>query len=162
MSVFSSIESPLAERELVLVRESDVPAARFFAAWTSAETYPIWFCPKPWYVSDVKLDVRPGGSSSMFICGPNGEKFPNGGLYLEIVPNEKIVFTDAFTGDWEPNPNFMFTGILTFETLPNGRTRYTARARHWTKEGSEKHASMGFHDGWGKVFEQLEAFCQSA
>ncbi len=147
--------SPLSERELVFTRETHVPREKLFAGWTTAELYPQWFCPKPWYVTDVQLDVRPGGASSMVICGPNGERIPNRGVYLEIVPNEKIVFTDVFFGDWEPNPNFMFVGILTFEALPDGGTRYTARVRHWTKEACENHAAMGFHDGWNKAFDQL-------
>jgi len=150
-----SDSSPLAERELILVRETDLPREKLYLGWTTAELLPKWFCPKPWYVSDVALDVRPGGSSRMTMCGPDGERFPNQGLYLEVVPNEKLVFTDAYTTDWEPNPNPFFTGIITFETLPDGRTRYTARARHWTKENCEKHAAMGFEQGWSAAFDQL-------
>jgi uncharacterized protein YndB with AHSA1/START domain len=44
---------------------------------------------------------------------------------------------------------------LTFEALPAGCARYTARALHWTVEAREKHEAMGFLDGWGKAFEQL-------
>ena len=150
--------SPISERELVIVRETHVPREKLFAAWNNGATYPEWFCPKPWYVSDVKLDVRVGGGSEMMFNGPNGEKFPNKGIYLEIVPNEKIVFTDAFSAGWEPNPNLMFVAILTFEKLPNGGTRYTARARHWTKESRDKHAAMGFEQGCGIVFDQLVKF----
>jgi uncharacterized protein YndB with AHSA1/START domain len=152
----SSTPSPLSERELVITRISRVSPEKLFAGWTDAEAYPKWFCPRPWYVSDVQLDVRPGGYNSMTICGPNGERFPNRGVYLEVIPNEKLVFTDCFLADWEPNPDFMFVGILTFERLPDGGTRYTARARHWTKEATEKHAAMGFHDGWNIAFDQLE------
>lgn len=148
-------ESPLSERELVLVRETDVPREKLYAGWTTASLYPQWFCPKPWTVTDVELDVRPGGFNRMTMCGPDGERFPNQGVYLEVVPDEKIVFTDAYFANWEPNPNLFFTAIVTFETLPNGKTRYTARAMHWTKENCEKHAAMGFHDGWGKAFDQL-------
>jgi uncharacterized protein YndB with AHSA1/START domain len=147
--------SPLSERELILVRETDVPREKLYRGWTTAELLPKWFCPKPWYVSDVELDVRTGGSSSMTMCGPDGERFPNNGVYLEVVPNEKLVFTDAYTADWDPNPNPFFTGIITFETLPEGRTRYTARVRHWTKENCEKHAAMGFEQGWSAAFDQL-------
>lgn len=157
MSHSNNDPSPLSERELVLVRETHVPREKLFAGWTNAELYNQWFCPKPWYVSDVKIDFRAGGSSEMVMNGPNGEKFPNKGVYLEIIPNEKLVFTDAFVGDWEPNPNFMFVGIITFEALPNGGTRYTARVRHWTKEACEKHAAMGFEQGWGIAFDQLVA-----
>ena len=155
MSLLAPIESPLSERELVLVLETDVPREKLYAGWTTANLYPQWFCPKPWYVTDVELDVRPGGSSRMTMCGPDGERFPNQGVYLEVVPNEKLVFTDAYFANWEPNPTPFFTGIVTFETLPSGKTRYTARARHWTKENSDKHAAMGFHEGWTKAFEQL-------
>ncbi len=147
--------SPLSERELVLVRETDVPREKLFAGWTTAELYPKWFCPKPWHVTDVELDVRTGGASRMTMCGPDGERFPNEGVYLEVVPNEKIVFTDAFTAGWEPKPEPFFTGIVTFEVLPSGGTRYTARARHWTRENCEKHAAMGFEPGWSAAFDQL-------
>jgi uncharacterized protein YndB with AHSA1/START domain len=141
--------------ELIITRETLVPREKLYAGWSNPELYPKWFCPKPWYVSDVKLDLRAGGSSEMVFHGPNGETFPNQGIYLEVIPNEKLVFTDAFTAGWQPNENFMFVGILTFVPLPNGGTRYTARARHWTKEAMEKHAAMGFVEGWNKAFDQL-------
>lgn len=141
--------------ELSITRETYVSPEKLYAGWTTAELYPKWFCPRPWYVSDVKMDLRPGGSSEMIFHGPNGETFSNEGIYLEIVPNEKLVFTDAFTRGWQPNPNFMFVAILTFEKLPDGGTRYTARARHWTQEAMEKHSAMGFVDGWNKAFDQL-------
>ena len=153
--------SPLSERELVLVRETHVPREKLYAGWTTAELLPKWFCPKPWYVSDVKLDLRPGGTSEMIFHGPNGESFPNKGVYLELIPNDKIVFTSAFQADWEPLPqtdiatDFMFVGKVLFEPLPNGGTRYTARVVHWTKDACEKHKAMGFEQGWGIAFDQL-------
>ena len=91
----------------------------------------------------------------MMFNGPNGEKFPNKGVFLEIVPNEKIVFTDCFHAGWVPNPGFMFVACVTFEALPGGGTRYTARVRHWTLEAREKHAAMGFEQGWSIAFDQL-------
>jgi uncharacterized protein YndB with AHSA1/START domain len=153
--------SPLSERQLVLVRETHVPREKLYSGWTTPELLPKWFCPKPWYVSDVKLDLRPGGTSEMIFHGPNGESFPNKGVYLELVPNEKIVFTSAFQADWEPVPqtdvatDFMFVGKVLFEPLPNGGTRYTARVVHWTKEACKKHKAMGFEQGWGIAFDQL-------
>ncbi len=141
--------------ELTIVRETHVPRAKLFAAWINPDLYPRWFCPKPWYVSDVTIDPRPGGASEMTFNGPDGESFPSRGVYLEVVPDEKIVFTDAFTASWEPNPEFLFVAIVTFETLPGGGARYTARARHWTREAMERHAAMGFEEGWNKVFDQL-------
>ena len=105
----------------------------------------------------VSLDLRPGGASRMTFHGPNGESFPNDGVYLELVPDRKIVFTDAFGEGWIPQGKPMFVGEITFEDAGNGETLYTARARHWTPEAAKKHVEMGFHQGWGICAEQLEA-----
>jgi uncharacterized protein YndB with AHSA1/START domain len=148
-------ESPISERELVLVRETHVSPEKLYHGWTTPELYPKWFCPKPWYVSDVKMDLRPGGAGEKTFNGPNGEKFVNKGVYLEVIPNEKLVFTDAFHAGWEPNPDFSFVTTITLEALPSGGTRYTARIRHWNKESCVKHAAMDFEKGWGTAFDQL-------
>jgi len=155
MPLPTPIDSPLSERELVLVRETDVPREKLYAGWTQPELLVRWFTPKPWVTTSCEIDLRVGGTCRTTMRGPDGAEFPNVGVYLEIVPNEKLVFTDAYGAGWEPNPNHFFTAVLTFETLPDGRTRYTARARHWSKEACEKHAGMGFMEGWGKAFDQL-------
>ena len=54
-----------------------------------------WFAPKPWTVSDCEMDLRPGGIFRFVLRSPEGEEFPNVGCYLEIVPNERLVWTDA-------------------------------------------------------------------
>ncbi len=104
----------------------------------------------------VDTDVRPGGASYIVMQGPDGTQMPNRGVYLEVIPNRKIVFTDAYTSAWVPSGKPFFTGIITFED-EGGKTRYTARALHWTAEDSAAHEAMGFHEGWGKVAEQMAA-----
>lgn len=146
--------------ELRITRDTPISAEKLYASWTTAELLPEWFCPKPWYVKDVVLDVRAGGASSMIICGPEGEQMPNKGVYLEVVPDRKLVFTDCFHADWQPNPGFMFVAIITFDPLPQGGTRYTAIARHWTQEACDNHAAMGFEPGWNKAFDQLVELCE--
>ena len=81
---------------------------------------------------------------------------PNRGVYLEVVPNQRLVFTDAYTQAWEPSPKPFMTVILTFENH-EGKTRYTAVARHWTVADREAHEQMGFHQGWGICTDQLAA-----
>jgi len=85
---------------------------------------------------------------------PEGNEFPNRGVFLEVVKNQRLVFTDAFTKAWDPSPKPFMTVILTFEDL-GGRTRYTARVRHWTDADREAHEKMGFHVGWAMCAEQL-------
>lgn len=113
-----------------------------------------WFAPKPWTTPRVETDVRPGGASLVVMRGPDGNEFPNAGVYLEVVPNARLVFTDAFTRAWEPSAKPFMTVIPTFEDL-GGRTRYTARVKHWTDADREAHEKMGFHGGWALCTEQL-------
>ena len=100
--------------------------------------------------------MRPGGASLIVMRGPDGVDLPNPGVYLEVVENERLVFTDAYTSAWEPSAKPFMTAVLTFEE-EDGKTRYTARARHWTVEDREAHEKMGFHEGWGLCTDQLEA-----
>ena len=86
--------------------------------------------------------------------GPDGSEFTSRGVYLELVENARIVFTDAYGCAWEPAEKPFFTGIITF-TPEDGGTRYTALARHWTAEDRAAHEAMGFHDGWGRCADQL-------
>ena len=145
--------------ELTLTRLIDAPRANLFRCWTDPELIPIWFCPPPWGVSKAEVDLRAGGSSLIVMHGPEGQEMPNRGVYLEVVPNEKLVFTDAFTKAWEPSEKPFMTGVLTFED-EGGKTRYTATVRHWTAEDKAQHEAMGFHEGWGIATDQLEALAK--
>jgi len=144
-----------ADRELVLERIIDAPAEKLYRCWTTPELMEQWFCPKPWKVTNVRTDVRTGGNTYLEMHGPNGEVMPQPGVYLEVVPNQKIVFTDAFTETWQPSAKPFMVAIITFEDLGGGKTRYRAVARHWSVEDKETHEKMGFHEGWGIVAGQL-------
>lgn len=149
-------QTPIAERELVLTRMIPVPPARVFEAWTRPELMKQWFAPKPWTTPVVEVDLRVGGANLIVMRGPDGTEFPNRGVYLEIVQNEKLVFTDAYVKAWEPSNKPFMTVTLTFEDV-GGQTRYTARVQHWSAADREMHEKMGFHQGWGICADQLAA-----
>jgi uncharacterized protein YndB with AHSA1/START domain len=148
--------APVAERELVLTRLIDAPREKLYRAWTDPELLKQWFAPLPWTTPHAELDVRPGGANFIVMRGPDGGDMPNRGVYLDVVPNERLVFTDAYVRAWEPSGKPFMTVILTFED-EGGKTRYTARVRHWTVEDREAHETMGFHEGWGRCADQLAA-----
>ena len=77
------------------------------------------------------------------------------GCFLEVIENERIVFTDVLQGGWRPNEESFFSAIITLEEHPEG-TSYTATAMHKNGEDCQKHAEMGFMDGWGTAIGQLE------
>ena len=146
--------APNTDRELVLTRLIDAPREKLFRAWTEPELLKRWFAPKPWTITRAEIDLRPGGASLIVMRSPEGEEFPNPGVVLEVVKNERIVMTDAYTKAWEPSGKPFMTAIVTFED-EGGKTRYTARARHWTVADREGHEKMGFHEGWGQCADQL-------
>ncbi len=146
--------------ELKLTRLIDVPRHAIWRCWTEPELIKQWFTPRPWTTPVVEVDVRPGGASHMIFRGPEGEEFPNDGVYLEVVPDQRLVFTDAFRAGWVPSAKPFMTGIIALDD-EGGKTRYTAMARHWTAEDKANHEQMGFHEGWGKATDQLEALART-
>src|SRR4051794_26565493 len=148
--------APNSDRELVLTRIIDAPREKLFRAWTDPELLKQWFAPLPYTTPHAEMEVRPGGSSLIVMRGPDGNEFPNRGIYLEIVENERLVFTDAYTAAWEPSDKPFMTVIITFADEEGG-TRYTALVRHWSAADRETHEKMGFHQGWGIAPDQLAA-----
>jgi uncharacterized protein YndB with AHSA1/START domain len=149
--------APTNDRDLALVRVIDAPAETLFRAWTDPELLKQWFAPLPYTTPVAELDVRPGGATMIVMRGPDGVDMPNGGVFLEVVKNQKLVFTDAYTKAWEPSEKPFMTVIVTFEAMADGKTLYTARVRHWTVADREAHEQMGFHEGWGICTDQLAA-----
>jgi uncharacterized protein YndB with AHSA1/START domain len=151
-----------AEHELVLTRLIDAPAEKLYRCWTEPGLLKQWFAPTPYTTPVAEVDLRVGGANRMVMQSPDGQEIPCPGTYLEVVPNRKLVFTDAYTGDWLPRTDgkpFM-TAIITFED-EDGKTRYTARVRHWSAEDKAAHEEMGFHAGWGQCADQLAALAKT-
>jgi uncharacterized protein YndB with AHSA1/START domain len=134
--------------------------ARVDVVWKIAtERWEEWSCPKPWTVEIVEQDWRAGGRSAVVMRGPNGEEMPHEGVFLEVTPGKRLVFTDAFAAGWQPRGPFM-VGTMEFAD-EGGKTRYTASARHWTREAYEQHKAMGFEQGWAVVAGQLAALAEA-
>lgn len=150
----SAATLPPHELDLVLTRLIDAPADTLYRCWTDAALLPRWFVPAPWAVARAELDVRVGGRSLIVMRSPEGQEIPSEGVYLELIPGRRIVFTDAYSAGWVPSPKPFMTGTISFD--PEGsQTRYTARVRHWRAEDKAAHEAMGFEAGWGICADQL-------
>ena len=150
------------ERELVLTRLIDAPREALYRCWTEPALLKQWFAPAPLTTPLAELDVRPGGETLIVMRMPDGQEMPNRGVYLEVIPNRKLVFTDAYAAGWAPSAGHPFmTVIVTFEDAGPGQTRYTATVRHFTVEGRRQHEQMGFHAGWGQCADQLAALAKA-
>jgi uncharacterized protein YndB with AHSA1/START domain len=151
---------PDPKLDLVLERTLDVPRELVWTAWTTPSHIPHWFVPKPWTIIDCEIDLRPGGIFRTVMRSPEGQEFPNVGCFLEIVPNERLIWTDTLLPGYRPAEKPFFTAILTLEPQGSG-TRYTAIALHRDAETRKKHEEMGFQEGWGTVVNQMVEYIKS-
>lgn len=152
--------------DLSFTRVVDVPRALVWRAWTEPDLLKPWFCPLPWKTVDCEIDLRPGGIFRTTMQSPEGRAFPNLGCYLEVVPNTKLVWTNALLPGFRPSlatatcgaddEGFMFTAMIELADHQQG-TQYTATVIHADEAGSKKHAAMGFEEGWGTALDQLVA-----
>src|SRR4051812_21179109 len=109
----ASRPTPTSDRELVLTRMINAPRAKVYEAWTNPTLLKQWFAPLPYTTPVAELDVRVGGGNLIVMRGPDGQDMPNRGVYLEVVKNERLVFTDAYTKAWDPSEKPFMTVILT-------------------------------------------------
>jgi uncharacterized protein YndB with AHSA1/START domain len=154
---------PDPKLDLVLERLVDVSPHLVWAAWTTPEYVKKWFTPAPWQTVECEIDLRPGGVFRTAMRSPEGQELSLTGCFLEVVENEKLVWTAALKPGYRPQKaGFapLFTAVILLE--PHGAgTKYTAIAIHGDEEDTKRHASMGFHDGWGKALDQLVALAKT-
>ena len=155
------------ELDLQFERIVDVPCEKIWAAWTTPKLLMPWFCPLPWKTIACEIDLRAGGIFRTVMQSQEGQQFPNSGCYLEVIPNEKLVWTNAMEPGFRPakqavaNPDhpseeFMMTATILLEPVASG-TKYTAHVMHANKEARIQHEQMGFKEGWGTCLDQLVA-----
>src|SRR5262249_60198182 len=93
---------PDPKLDLVMERVVDAPAHLVWEAWTRPEHLKKWFCPLPWKTTDCEIDLRPGGLFRTVMRGPEGQEIRNLGCYLEVIENQKLVFTSALGPGYRP------------------------------------------------------------
>lgn len=146
--------------DLKLERTVAAPRALLWECWTKPEHIKHFFVPRPHLVTECEIDLRVGGRFNT-VFNVEGNEMKNEGVYLEVVPEEMLVFTDAYSEGWKPSENPFMTAIIRFEDTADGGTKYTAIARHRTPDARQSHEDMGFFSGWGTVVDQLEVYAKS-
>ncbi len=150
-------------RDLTLRLTIAAPRHLVWRCWTEGPLLEQWFTPAPWTTPKAIVDARTGGKSLIVMRSPDGTEVENHGIYLEVVPEERLVFTDAYRDSetWTPGDKPFLTAVITFADDGAGRTIYDARVRHWTLEDRKTHAEMGFEPGWTAAARQLEALAKT-
>jgi len=152
------------ELDLVLERTLNAPRDLVWRAWTDPALLKQWFAPRPYMISELDLDLRPGGIFRIRMTGTDGfdTGHGNAGCVLEVVDGEKLSWTSALGPEYRPAEmgegceSFPMTAIVTLADAGNGKTLYRAVALHKDKADRDQDEAMGFQDGWGTCAAQLE------
>jgi uncharacterized protein YndB with AHSA1/START domain len=145
----------MTEKDLTISRVIRAPRSVVWKAWKEPEHFVKWWAPAPVVTTSNKHEFFTGGGFDTTMQLGDGTVMNEGeGCFLEVVENERIVFTDALQGGWRPNEEAFFSAIITLQDHLEG-TLYTATALHKNNEDRQMHAEMGFVDGWGAALTQL-------
>jgi len=139
-------------RELTISRVYDAPARLLFQAWSEAEHISRWFGPVGWPITLCEMDFRVGGRWRFAMTGESGvQNTPFGGEYLEIEPNRKIVFDNAFE---EPGSEKMVMTV-TFDEDAVGRTAVRLHTLFGSIAQYKDYTGQGFVEGTNSGLDQL-------
>ncbi len=142
-----------SDREICLTRLFDAPRHLVFEALTKAEHIKRWWgCLGEGYSVPVcEVDLRPGGAWRFVNQTPDGQHAAFYGVYREITPPERLVFTEIF----EPFPDVesVVTSVLSEE---NGKTRMTVTAAYPSKDVRDGVIASGMEGGAALSYDRLE------
>lgn len=145
---------PLAEREITITRTFDAPRKLVFSMWTDAKHLASWWGPHGWTNPKCEADPRPGGKILIHMQGPDGTTHPMGGVFDEITPHERIVFTSFV----EMNGKRILESrnTLTFEDAGR-KTKITLQASAEGYADFAERMLAGMEAGWSQSLDKLAA-----
>lgn len=147
---------------LSIERRISAPRSVVWRCWTEPGLLRQWYCPKPWRVTEAEIDLKPGGRMNVAMGGPDGEAIAVKGCLLAVETERRLVFTDAFTEGYMPQPDSFMTGVVEFEDAEGGSaTAMRWSARHATEDAVKRHLDMGFEAGWNAAADQLDELAAS-
>lgn len=146
---------PVTSKAITLTRFVNAPPELVFAVWTQAEHLKHWFGPACFTTPEAEVDLRVGGRFRIVMRGPDGQDYPCGGEYREIVPGRKLVFTNnAFALDGTQ----LLEGLtsVTFEAEKDG-TRVTVETRATGLQPGTDAMLNGMDQGWNETLDKMAA-----
>ena len=140
-----------ADEQILITREFDAPKHLVYEAWTTPELVKRWWSANRGEMTIAEIDLRVGGRWRYVMVTDGGFEVAFHGEYREIVPNERIVSTEAYEG----MPEAEAVNTLTF-TEVDGRTTLTILVQQTSKEDRDAHINSGMEAGMQEAMDLLE------
>ena len=154
----SAVVTLPADTQILITREFDAPRDLVWRAWTTPQLIERWWAGKRGEVQSVEVDLRVGGKWRYVMVSNEGLEVAFHGEYREIVPNERLVYTEVYEdpeGMWRQDPDFRAVDTVTFAEA-DGRTTVTDLVEHTKKEHRDMHIESGMEDGLQEAMDALE------
>ena len=151
----SAVVTLPADRQILITREFDAPKQLVYEAFTTPELVKRWWSARRGRMTVAEIDLRVGGRwRYAMIAESTGEEVAFHGEYREIVPNERIVSTEAYEGIPDADEHAALNTMTLTEV--DGRTTMTLLVEHPTQEGRDMHVNSGMEDGLQDALDDLE------
>ncbi|HVW13921.1 MAG TPA: SRPBCC domain-containing protein [Mucilaginibacter sp.] len=170
MRIVNDAEIEVQDREFVITRTFNAPKELVFKVWTEPEHIKNWWAPKPFTASRCEIDLREGGEYAYTMRSAEGQELPPyQGKFIEIVPNEKIVYSiDAFhqAEIWKARighrvgPEVDFSTLQSFVTVKfedagDNTTRLTFTQRLFNNDVRDAIVDSGAVEGWTSILQNF-------
>ena len=139
------------DTQILITREFDAPKHLVYRAWTTPELIKRWWSGDRGEVTIAEVDLRVGGAWRYVMTANGGFDVGFRGEYREIVPNERIVFTEVY----EAMPEHESLIVMTL-TETDGRTTLTELCEYFSQEVRDAVITSGMEDGMQEALAHLE------
>ncbi len=139
----------LLRPSLTIKRRFNASPEKLYAAWTDPAKLSQWFGCSGASVIDASCDVRAGGSFTIAIRKENGEESRVGGVYCDVIPNRKLVFT------WAPEQGLETGSLVTLLITPADSGSYLTLIHEQFVDEETRNAT---ENGWGACLDKLAAY----
>jgi len=146
----------LNKRTVTIKRTLSAPVKLVWKAWTQADHIAKWWGPEGMEVKVIEHNFSIGGQWKYTMMMPSGNEFITDGVYSEIIEYEKIISSANF------KPMTEGVEIQALFEAAGDKTEFTFNVVHATEEYCKQQEKMGILNGWGSVFNRLEAFVSSS
>jgi len=145
--------------QIKVVREFDAPANLVYRAVTEPELVKRWWGARRGAMTVVEIDLRVGGKWRYVMDASNGEEVGFHGEFREIVPNERIVQTEAYEGIPDPDDSANLNTMTLVEV--DGRTTMEVLIQCVNKESRDMQIASGMEEGMQESYDELEDVAKS-
>lgn len=141
-----------SDTQILIEREFDAPRHLVFRAWTTPELVKRWWHANRGTATVAEIDLRVGGKWRWVMVTTSGFEVAFHGEYREIVPNERLVFTEVYEAVGGPGA----VNTLTLAEMAGGRTKLRLLVEHANKAGRDMHVNSGMEGGLQDALDLLE------